>query len=46
MVGEPFIIYRDLPADSPYRKLAEKFVPGYKEKFKAEPPIMAAHRLD
>jgi len=28
MVGEPFIIYRDLPADSPYRKLAEKFVPG------------------
>ncbi|MFZ0071992.1 MAG: ABC transporter substrate-binding protein, partial [Xanthobacteraceae bacterium] len=46
MVGEPFIIHRDLPADSPYRKLAEKFVPGYKEKFKAEPPIMAAHLAD
>ena len=46
MVGEPFIIYRDLPADSPYRKLAEKFVPGYKQKFNVDPPIMAAHLAD
>ena len=46
MVGEPFIIHQDLPPDNPYRKLADKFVPGYKEKFKAEPPIMAAHLAD
>jgi branched-chain amino acid transport system substrate-binding protein len=46
MVGEPFIIWRDLPADSPYNKLAKKFVPAYQEKFKADPPIMAAHLAD
>lgn len=46
MVGEPFIVWRDLPADSPYNKLAQKFVPAYMEKFKVDPPIMAAHLAD
>jgi branched-chain amino acid transport system substrate-binding protein len=46
LVGEPFIIRNDLPADSPFRKIAESFVPAYKAKYGVEPPIMAAHMID
>jgi branched-chain amino acid transport system substrate-binding protein len=46
MVGEPFIISKDLPPDNPWRKLAEKFAPAYKAKFNVDPPIMAAHLAD
>jgi branched-chain amino acid transport system substrate-binding protein len=46
LVGEPFIVYKDLPANSPYRELGEKFATAYKAKFNVEPPIMGAHIAD
>ncbi len=46
MVGEPFIIHQICRPTAPTGSSREKFVPGYKEKFKVEPPIMAAHLAD
>lgn len=44
--AEPYIIWKDLPADSPYRKLAGTFGPPYKTKYNVDPPIMSMHNVD
>jgi branched-chain amino acid transport system substrate-binding protein len=45
--GEPFTVAADLPVDSPFRKMAEQVIAGYKAANNGEqPPIMAANMFD
>ncbi|MGH7072619.1 MAG: ABC transporter substrate-binding protein [Stellaceae bacterium] len=44
--GEPFIIAKDLPDSSPFKKPALDFIARYKAMYGKVPPIMAANMLD
>jgi branched-chain amino acid transport system substrate-binding protein len=44
--GEPFTIYKDLPADNPWHKIAKQYVDAYKAANGSEPPIFGAHMFD
>lgn len=45
--GEPFTIYKDLPEDSPWRKLAQKYIDDYAAANGGEPAsIFGAHIID
>ncbi len=45
--GEPFTVAADLPADSPFRRMADQVITAYKAANNNEqPPIMAANMFD
>jgi branched-chain amino acid transport system substrate-binding protein len=44
--GEPFTIHKDLPADSPFRKLGETYATKYKELNGADASLFGAHMFD